>query len=114
MKTKIMLLMITGVLVASCSVAHLYTSESVIRYTPTDYEKIEIYVSETVEGEYTIVGEVIASAEDFNGSETSIKALKKEAAKLGANAVINLKMEIGHGYFGNSVISKGVAIRYNN
>ena len=114
MKTRFILLMILGVCLTGCSVAHMSTNDSDIKYTPTDSEKIEVYVSGGISSEYTILGEVVASVDDFDGGPVSVKILKKEASLLGAHAIINLKLEIGHGYFSNSVIAKGVAIRYSN
>ena len=114
MKTKIQLLMILGVLLTGCSVAHIHTNDSVQMYPPSNFENIEVYSTDQTAKSYTIIGEVVASVEDFNNGSGSVKYLKKEAAKLGADGIINLKLEITEGFLGNAVTASGTAVKFSN
>lgn len=106
--------MIVGVLIASCSVARLQTSDSGKYFPPTIDENIEVYSTEKANKPYSVVGEVIASVDALGDGSGSVKHLKKEAAKLGADAIVNLRLEIGIGALGNSVTATGTAVKFNN
>lgn len=114
MKTKIQLFMILAVLFTSCSVAHLQTSDSVHMYPPTNFETIEVYSTEKANYDYVQIGQVVASVEAFDDGNSSVKWLKKEAAKLGADAIVNLRLEIGMGGLGNAITASGIAVKYSN
>ena len=114
MRTKIQLLAILGLLLTGCSVSHLHTSDSVQMYPPSDFENIEVYSTDQTGKSYTVIGEVVASVEDFNEGSGSVKYLKKEAAKLGADGIINLKLEITEGFLGNAVTASGTAVKFSN
>ena len=116
MKTKIQLFTILGMLLTGCSVAHLQYNDSVQIYPPSNYENIEVYSTEQTGKSYIIIGEVVASVEDFSDGDGSgsVKYLKKEASKLGADGIINLKLEISEGILSNAVTSSGTAVKFIN
>ena len=116
MKTKIQLLTLLGVLLTGCSVAHLHTDDTAQMYPPSNYENIEVYSTEQTGKSYIIIGEVVASVEDFSDGDGSgsVKYLKKEASKLGADGIINLKLEISEGILSNAVTSSGTAVKFIN
>jgi hypothetical protein len=114
MKTKIQLFLILAALLTSCSVARLQTSDSVQMYPPTNFETIEVYSTDKVNKDYTIIGQVVASIEAFDEGNASVKWLKKEAAQLGADGIINLRLEIGNGGIGNAITASGIAVKYSN
>lgn len=59
-----------------------------LRYSPTSKEQIKIYLSSDIGQEYTEIGYV--AVEIGNDPEVVKDLLKEEAAKLGADAIINL------------------------
>ncbi len=112
---KIKLLLIVGVLFTSCSsVAHLQTDDLKQNYSATNPEQIEIYSTDKVDKFYSVIGKVIASVDARTDASISVKHLKKEAAKLGADAIIDLRLEIGHGYWSNAIKASGTAVKFNN
>ncbi len=112
---KIQLILIIGVLLTSCSsVAHLKTDDVKQNYSATEPEQIKVYSTDKVDQEYTVIGEVIVSADAGADAAVSVKHLKNEAAKLGADAIINLKLEIGYGYWTNAIKASGTAVKFNN
>lgn len=115
MKMKIQFLLIVGVLFTSCStVAHLQTDDLKQNYSATNPDQIEVYSTDKVDKDYSVIGEVIASADAGTDASISVKYLKKEAAKLGADAIIELRLEIGYGYWTNAIKATGTAIKFNN
>lgn len=83
-------------------------------YSQTNPDQIEIYSTDKVPKSYTVIGQVIASADAGNNAATTMVHLKKKAAKLGADAIIQLKLEVGVGYFSNAIQATGTAIKYTN
>ena len=114
MKTKILITLILGVMLAGCSVSHILTSDNAQRYLPNEPENVEVFSTAKIDREYVIIGDVVSRVEDFNGANASVKYLKKEAAKIGADGIINLRITIEQGYIGNGVEAKGTAVKYIN
>ncbi|MFT6850946.1 MAG: hypothetical protein ACJATA_001763 [Sphingobacteriales bacterium] len=115
MKIKIQLLLCIGILISSCSqVTHLQTDDLTTKYSPTNPEQIEVYSTDQVNKNYLVIGEVIASSDAGTNASIPVKHLKKEAAKLGADAIINLKLEFGYGYWRIGIKANGTAIKFNN
>jgi hypothetical protein len=114
MKTKISIAVLLMIIFASCSVSHILTDDANGPYYPTDKKTIEVFSTDKTDRNYVIIGEVFASAEEFNGAESSVKHLKREAAKMGADGIINLRLRVSEGTFGNAVQAKGTAIKYVN
>jgi hypothetical protein len=114
MKTKILITLVIGAILGSCSVSHILTNDNPQYYQPNENENIEVYSTSAIEREYVIIGDLVSRVDDFNGSEASVKYLKKEAAKIGADGIINLRLTIEQGYIGNAVEAKGTAVKYIN
>ncbi|QGY42200.1 hypothetical protein GM418_00575 [Maribellus comscasis] len=114
MKTKTLVILIIGVMLASCSATHILTNDNTQRYLPNETKNIEVFSTSKIDREYVIIGDVVSRVEDFNGANASVKYLKKEAAKIGADGIINLRLSIERGYIGNGVEAKGTAVKYIN
>jgi len=56
------------------------------------------------------LGSVVASADAGTNSKISVDMLKEEAAKLGANGIINLRLAIDTGYMQSAIKSTGTAV----
>jgi hypothetical protein len=87
-----------------------------LRYSPTTKEQIKIYISSDIGQEYTEIGYV--AVEIGNNPEVVKDLLKEEAAKLGADAIVNCQIGLvaqDIGFFGatEGVVSvKGIAIKF--
>jgi uncharacterized protein YceK len=107
------IILATAVILASgCSSVASYKTDD----NPTDStsrietSKIEVYSTDLTNRKYKILGEVVASADAGEDASDSVKLLKKEAAKFGADAIINLRLSIDQGYWQNAIKSTGTAI----
>lgn len=112
MKTKILSLLIGGILSASCSVTRIHSSEAQLYHPPVRSKNIEVYSTGQVTRPYTVIGEVAASVDAWGNGSSSVKHLKKEAAELGADGIVNLRLEIGSGILANAVSASGTAVRF--
>lgn len=113
MRLKIHFLWMLPLILASrSSTEYLKTDDSTVSYPWTHPESIEVFSTDIISREYTIIGAVHASVDAGVHAETAVRDLRKEARKLGADAIINLRLEIGYGYWSNSIKSSGTAIKY--
>jgi hypothetical protein len=87
-----------------------------LRYSPTTKEQIKIYFSSDIGHEYAEIGYV--AVEKGNNPEVAKDLLKEEAAKLGADAIINFQIGLmarDLNFFGatEGVVSvKGIAVKF--
>jgi uncharacterized protein YbjQ (UPF0145 family) len=113
METKILLSAILGIILTSCSATHMLTDNSSQRYSPVNTENIVVYSRSDINRSYDVIGEVIAIVEAFSDDPVYIDHLKKEASQIGADAIINLKLELGDGMLSNTVTAYGTAIKFH-
>jgi len=115
MKKKAINWIIPCLFLVSCSsVGHLYTSDiTTTNYPETNPKEIIVY-STTPNANYKVLGQLIASSDAGKNARIPVDLLKKEAALLGADAIINLRLEIGTGYWSNAIKATGTAVKTNN
>jgi hypothetical protein len=112
---KMRILVFVGLFAASCATsARFRTDDLVEKYPISDPEKIEVYSLDDVGRPYVKIGAVVVSADAGGNADISVRQLKREAAQLGADAIINLRLEIGYGYWTNAVRSSGTAVKFIN
>ena len=78
---------------------------------PTTAKAVKVFSTAKIGQEYSIIGEVVADADAGEQSAVSVDKLKIEAAKLGADAIINLRLEIDTGYLQNAIKATGTAVK---
>ena len=110
-------LLVTGLfavlIVAGCSsVAHINTDD----YPDTSFEPVpesdvKVYSTSKIDADYVVIGEVVADADAGENAETAVGHLKKQAAQLGADAIINLRLEIDSGYWQSAIKAYGTAVK---
>ena len=118
---KICKLIAAGALLATLagctSTAHLLTEEG--RGTPpvseaaasAAAEKLPVYSGREPGRRYRVLGSVIAAADGLSG-ERALEHLREEAAKLGADAVTELRLEIEAGYWAMATKASGLAVKF--
>lgn len=102
------------------------TDNTAQKYETTESKKIEVYSNDKIGREYEILGEVSNSSwagdpqfkikpiSDKNADAT-VNQLKKAAAKLGADAIINLRLGYQDAYENfTTITSNGTAIKFKN
>lgn len=96
-----------------CStVANIRTDDAAtMDLQPTNAKAVKVYSTAKIGQEYTVIGEVVADADAGEQAAISVDKLKVEAAKLGADAIINLRLEIDAGYFQSAIKATGTAVK---
>lgn len=95
-------------LLVSCSIKTHYVQTGSKTYPATDANKILIY-SRTPEKPYDIIGSVAAYAD--SGEEVAVKTLKKKAAEIGADAIIEISLDKMSSYSQATGIN-GTAVKF--
>ncbi len=75
-------------------------------------ENVAVYSTYKTGKKYQVVGGVIASADAGSNADVPVELLKKEAAKLGADGIINLQLAIDMGYWQNAIKATGTAVKF--
>lgn len=91
----------------SCSQHTFYRPVDAQRFEATSMESVKIY-SQDINQNYDIIASVAADA--VGSSDKAITVLKREAAKLGADAIINVKLTKINSFAQRTGVS-GVAIK---
>lgn len=102
-------------LMSSCSsVTFLRTDQLNEKFAPLSPESVSVYSTNKTGKDYWVIGEVIAVADAGQNASRSVSLLKKQAANLGADAIINLQLEFSEGYWATGIKATGTAIRFKN
>ena len=105
MKTRAITFSFLLILLSGCFHAY-YPQTGSKTYKPTQAEYIEIYTGEPGQ-EYVVMGSIAADV--ISNSDAALNHLKKRAAQIGADAVINVQVTSNLGCGGTGV--SGVAVK---
>jgi uncharacterized protein YbjQ (UPF0145 family) len=110
---KISLFLLLCLFCVSCShVTHLRTSEGTTIYSESDPDKVEVYSTSNIGKQYIVIGEVMAAADAGEKAEKPVELLKEEASKLGADAIINLRLSFCYGEWSTGITATGSAVKF--
>lgn len=100
--------------ISGCSTVANYKTDdsSLVGKSNLPADKVEVYSSKKTGKKYKIIGGVVSSADAGSNASTSVDLLKKEASKLGADAIIDLRLSIDQGYWTNAITSSGTAVAF--
>jgi len=115
MKGTIYYLIVFGTFLSACSsTAYLRTNDFASIPPPTNPNNIRIFPLDNVDRKYSIVGTVIACADAGSNASITVKHLQRQAAKLGADAIINMTLEYTTGEWRPAITASGTAVKYTN
>ena len=102
-----------AIMISCSSVANIRTADNEdMTFEKTNANDVKVYSVSDIGKEYIVIGQVVASADAGSNSEKTVSYLKKEAAKLGADAVVDLRLEIDQGYWQNAIKAYGTAVKF--
>ncbi len=108
----LLFIIIFSITLISCnSVAHLRTDNTSSHYSSTNPSKIQVYSTSKINRQYEILGEVVANCDAGENASKSVGYLQEEAAELGADAIINLKLEFDYGAWDVAIKATGTAVK---
>ena len=106
---KLMLITFISVLCSACAITTHYVQSDSKGYPSTNSEDIKVYANSKVMNNYIVIGS-LATLVPGNGDQ-AVKELKKEAAKIGADAIIALELDKINS-IANSTQALGVAVKF--
>ena len=107
---KLLLVGAFAMLSSACSIKSHYIQSNAQTYPSTNISEIKVYASSEVLENYTVIGSVVSFVQG-NG-EHAITELKKEAAVIGADAIIALKLDKLNS-FSQATEASGIAVKIN-
>lgn len=116
MKANLCVLWALIILISSCSTAsRIQTDDTkIIGLVETNAQLVEVYATkDATKKSYKIVGQVVSCADAGQNSNIAVNLLKKQAAHLGADAIVDLRISISMGYWTNGIKAIGTAVKYN-
>lgn len=106
------ILLAIAILQGCSTFAYLETDDVKTAGEVTNSEQIKVYVSDSsIEGEYDILGTVVVASDAGSNSSSVVTLLKKQAAQLGADSIIDLRIEYEYGYWSIALKATGTAIK---
>jgi len=75
-------------------------------------KEIEVYCTKDAAKPYVILGQIMVAADAGMNAKKPVEILKKKAAKMGADAVIELRLEFNQGYWAHGLKATATAIKY--
>lgn len=113
MLKKLSFLLLLAIFVASCSTtARIPTNDHDQTFNKTNPALVEVYSLDKIGKKYVVLGSVIASADAGEDASIAVNLLKEQASKLGADAIVNLRISFCFGYFLAGMTSTGTAIKF--
>lgn len=104
---------ITVFLLLGCStVVSLKTDNTDKEYAPTDASVIKVFSTADAGRSYEILGEIVAMADVGESSTAIVHKIKVAAAKFGADAIINLRLDFGMGYWETGLKGSATAVKF--
>lgn len=112
--TNLPIIIVVLILQSCYTTSYLKTDDSPVVYEKSDPEKIKVYATPKIDRKYIPLGQVIVGHDSGNAIST-VNLLKKEAANLGADGIINLRLEIETGFLSVAGLkASGTAVKFKN
>ncbi len=108
----ILLLVVAFILMSCSSVGKLRTNDVSFKAQSRPYKEVKVFAQKDIGQAYDIVGVVVANSDAGENARTSVKDLRKQAAKLGADAIVDLRLSYSYGYWNIAIESTGLAVIY--
>lgn len=87
---KLVLFLFILISLSSCTISTHFIEDGAKSYAPTQASNIKVYSSLNINKNYVVIGSIAADA--VGNSEDALEALKEEAALIGADAVVDVKL----------------------
>lgn len=112
-KLRIIILLLLVTFLGACStVQFLKTDESNSNLPPTNPENIKFYSTSETGKAYIALGEVIVAYETGEDSYPVVVKMAEEAARVGGDAVINLRFGFVRGFWTTGVKGIGTIVKF--
>lgn len=106
------LLILTFFAISCSQVRHFKTDDTIAEYPKSNPNNIEVFSSKPDNKNYQILGEIVVAVDAGENSDKAIKLLVKEASKLGADAIIDLRLGFCEGFWESGIKGSATAIKF--
>ena len=73
---------------------------------------VKIYSTRNAPSPYNILGTVIVTADVGDDPTDALKDLRREAAALGGDGIVDTRMEVAYGYWSTALRLSGYAVKF--
>jgi uncharacterized protein YbjQ (UPF0145 family) len=115
MKHRLITAIILSAFLTGCSTsAYLGTNDTgATPKSSVTASKIEVYCVPDINKNYSLLGEVMACKDAGEDATKTVELLKIQAAQLGADAIIDLRLEFVQGGWSVGIKATGKAVKFN-
>lgn len=107
---RILCLALASLALGACTTTARLPTEDARRASPRqDPGSVQVFAGREIGRKYHMVGTVIAAGDGEDGHR-ALDGLRAEAAALGADAVVDLRLEIERGFWAAAVKATGLAV----
>ncbi|WP_020535302.1 hypothetical protein [Lewinella cohaerens] len=117
LRTPLVPLYLLGLLLLTSCQTHGVLSSPLIKgstYPAVSPEKVAVYATPKAPKSYEIIAELVAMCDAGQDAEVPIRILREEAAKIGADAIVNLRLNFGMGFWITGLKATATAVKYND
>lgn len=108
-----LLMLVAGIMLISCSSVSVLRNPGVSSDDlERDPETIRVYSTADAGQEYIVLGSIVVASDAGENANRPMKILKEEAAFLGADAVVNLRLEFEYGNWDVAIKATATAVKF--
>ena len=83
-------------------------------YPAVSPEKVAVYATEKAPKAYKVIAELVTMCDAGQDAEVPVRVLREEAARIGADAIVNLRLNFGMGFWATGLKATATAVKYND
>ena len=113
LKSLCLALLLSVMLVSCATVASFRTDDSPnSNFPPTSEEKVKVFCTLDAGKSYVCIGQIVVAAEAGENADKAVSRMIEEAAEMGADAVVDLRLEFVPGEWDTGIKATATAVKF--
>ncbi len=83
-------------------------------YPAVSPERVAVYATANAPRSYQVIAELATICDAGQDAEIPVRTLREEAARIGADAIVNLRLSFGLGLWAAGLKATATAVKYND
>jgi hypothetical protein len=83
-------------------------------YQSVSPESVAVYATVNAPRSYQVIAELAIMCDAGQDAEIPVRTLREEAARIGADAIVNLRLSFGMGFWMTGLKATATAVKYND
>lgn len=83
-------------------------------YSAVSPDQVAVYATANAPYDYTVIAELVTMADAGQDADVPVRILREEAANIGADAIVNLRLNFGSGFWLSGIKATATAVKYND